>query len=110
MLSVMIWYRQYEEDEIIASTIPDAEICYDRSCGDVQVWPMWYYINPAYDLLKFVYFFSEAKSHLQRKDDNSNLSPKIEFTIVLHQEDKRILKMYPDVYGSKRVKVLVYRS
>ena len=102
--------RIYDEEQTIASTIPDAEICYDRSCGDVQIWPMWYYINPAYDLLKFVYFFSEAKSHLQRKDDNSNLSPKIEFTIVLHQEDKRILKMYPDVFQSERVNVFVYQS
>ena len=102
--------RIYNEEKTIASTIPDAEIRYDRSCGDVQVWPMWYYINPAYDLLKFVYFFSEAKSHLQRKDDNSNLSPKIEFTIVLHQEDKRILKMYPDVLQPERVSLLVYQS
>ena len=102
--------RIYDEEKTIAATIPDAEICYDRSCGDVQIWPMWYYINPAYDLLKFVYFFSEAKSHLQRKDDNSNLSPKIKFTIVLHQEDKRILKMYPDVLQPERVSLLVYQS
>ena len=102
--------RIYDEEQTIASTIPDAEICYDRSCGDVQIWPMWYYINPAYDLLKFVYFFSEAKSHLQRKDDNSNLSPKIEFTIIIQQEDQRILQMYPDVLQSERVKVFVYRS
>ena len=102
--------RIYDEEKTIAATIPDAEICYDRSCGDVQIWPMWYYINPAYDLLKFVYFFSEAKSHLRRKDDNSNLSPKIEFTIVLHQEDKRILKMYPDVLQPERVSLLVYQS
>ena len=102
--------RIYDEEKTIAATIPNAEICYDRSCGDVQIWPMWYYINPAYDLLKFVYFFSEAKSHLQRKDDNSNLSPKIEFTIVLHQEDKQILKMYPDVLQPERVSLLVYKS
>ena len=102
--------RIYEEDETIASTVPDAEICYDRSCGDVQVWPMWYYINPACDLLKFVYFFSEAKSHLQRKDDNYTLTPKIEFTIIIQQEDRRILQMYPYVLQSERVKVLVYQS
>ena len=102
--------RIYDEEKTIAATIPNAEIRCNRSCGDVQVWPMWYYINPAYDLLKFVYFFSEAKSHLQRKDDNSNLSPKIEFTIVLHQEDKRILKMYPDVLQPERVSLLVYQS
>ena len=88
--------RIYNEEKTIASAIPDAEICYDRSCGDVQVWPMWYYINPACDLLKFVYFFSEAKSHLQRKDDNYTLTPKIEFTIIIQQEDRRILQMYVD--------------
>ena len=102
--------RIYEEDETIASAVPNAEICYDRSCGDVQVWPMWYYINPACDLLKFVYFFSEAKCHLRRKDDNYDLTPKIEFTIILQQEDRRILQMYPDVLQSERVNVLVYQS
>ena len=102
--------RIYEEDETIASAVPNAEICYDRSGGDVQVWPMWYYINPACDLLKFVYFFSEAKCHLRRKDDNYDLTPKIEFTIILQQEDRRILQMYPDVLQSERVNVLVYQS
>ena len=102
--------RIYNEEKTIAFAISDAEICYDRSCGDVQVWPMWYYINPACDLLKFVYFFSEAKSHLRRQDDNYNLTPKIEFTIILQQEDRRILQMYPDVLQSERVNVLVYQS
>ena len=101
--------RIYKEEKTIASAIPNAEICYDRSCGDVQIWPMWYYINPACDLLKFVYFFSEAKSHLQRKDDNYTLTPKIEFTIIIQQEDRQILQMYPDVLQSERVTVLVYK-
>ena len=60
--------RIYDEEQTIASTIPDAEICYDRSCGDVQVWPMWYYLNPAFDLLKFVYFFSEAKEKYRERN------------------------------------------
>ena len=102
--------RIYEEDETIASTFPDEEVCYDRKYGDIQIWPTWYYINPACDLLKFVYFFSEAKSHLQRKDDTYNLTPKIEFTIIMQQEDQRILQMYPDVLQSERVKVFAYRS
>ena len=103
--------RIYEEDKTIASTFPDEEVCYDRKYGDIQIWPMWYYINPAYDLLKFVYFFSEVKSSLKtRDDDDLCYVPKIEFTIILHQEDQRILQMYPDVLQSERVKVLVYRS
>jgi len=101
--------RIYEEDKTIASTMPDAEICYDRKHGDIQVWPMWYYINPAYDLLKFVYFFSEAKFSLKTRDDLCYV-PKIEFTIILHQEDQRILRMYPDILQSERVSVFVYQS
>ncbi len=30
--------------------------------------------------------------------------------VALHQEDKRILQMYPDVLQSERVSVLVYKS
>ena len=99
--------RIYEEDETIASTVPDAEICYDRSCGDVQVWPMWYYINPAYDLLKFVYFFSEAKEKIQRKEHNLPAS-KIKFTIAVHLEDVQILTMYPEIFSSGRASLHVY--
>lgn len=103
--------RIYEEDVTIASTFPDEEVCYDRKYGDIQIGPMWYYINPAYDLLKFVYFFSEVKSSLKtRDDDDLCYVPKIEFAIILHQEDQRILQMYPDVLQSERVKVFVYRS
>ena len=42
--------------------------------------------------------------------DEAPLISIIEFTIIVHQEDQRILQMYPDVYQSKRVKVRVYKS
>ncbi len=45
-----------------------------------------------------------------RDDDDLCYVPKIEFTIILHQEDRRILQMYPDVLQSERVKVRVYQS
>ena len=99
--------RIYDEEQTIASTIPDAEICYDRSCGDVQVWPMWYYLNPAFDLLKFVYFFSEAKEKIQRKEHNLPAS-KIKFTIAVHLEDVQILTMYPEIFLSGRASLHVY--
>ena len=99
--------RIYDEEQTIASTIPDAEICYDRSCGDVQVWPMWYYLNPAFDLLKFVYFFSEAKEKIQRKEHNLPAS-KIKFTIAVHLEDVQILTMYPEIFSSGRASLHVY--
>lgn len=101
--------RIYQENETIASTIPDAQMQSDRKLGDVAVWPKWYYINPAYDLLKFVYFFTQVKSMAQTKDINP-FSTEIEFIIVLHREDCKILKMYPDVYQSERVSLLVYQS
>ena len=99
--------RIYDEEQTIASTIPDAEICYDRSCGDVQVWPMWYYLNPAFDLLKFVYFFSETKEKIQRKEHNLPAS-KIQFTIAVHLEDVQILTLYPEIFSSGRASLHVY--
>ena len=103
--------RIYEEDETIASTIPDAEICYDRSCGDVQIWPMWYYINPAYDLLKFVYFFSTVKSLISLLESNDiGARIEVQYAMILYKEDTKILRMYPDVVMSERVTFYLYQS
>ena len=70
---------------------------------------MRYFLNPAFDLLKIVYFFSEVKRTL-RLEKYDFYVPKNDYTIIFDPEDWEIVKMYPDVYGSKRVKVLVDRS
>lgn len=97
--------RIYEEDRTIASTIPNAEPMQDRRLGDVEIWPMRYYLNPAFDILKFVYFFATVKSNLQLEN-----CPQVEYCIVLYREDRRILRMYQDVLQSERVSVCVYKS
>ena len=99
----------YNEDRKIASSVPNAKPTGDREVGDVADGSMRYFLNPAFDLLKIVYFFSEVKRTL-RLEKYDFYVPKNDYTIIFDPEDWEIVKMYPDVYGSKRVKVLVYRS
>jgi hypothetical protein len=71
--------------------------CQDVRWGDFEEHPRRYFLNPASDLLKFVFFFSEVKSFL-----NENA---LKFTIVLPKSDYPILEMYPDVIGAKGVEI-----
>jgi hypothetical protein len=66
----------------------------DKRCGDYEKYPRRYFLNPATDLLKFVYFFSEVKSDMP-----------LFYTIALAKWDEPILEMYPDVMGREGVEV-----
>ena len=101
--------RIYKVDEAIDTSMPGAERMYDRSHGDVACGNIRYFYNPAFDILKFVYFFSAVKSILQLEDEDISI-PQTEYHIVIHWEDRRILRMYLDVLQSERVSVLVYKS
>ena len=89
--------------------MPEAEIMNDRSHGDVACGHIRYFLNPAFDILKFVYFFTAVKSILQLENENIPL-PQTEYHIIIHWGDRRILRMYLDVLESERVTVLVYKS
>ena len=101
--------RIYEEDEAIDTSMPGAEIMYDRGQGDVSCRKIRYFYNYACDILKFVYFFSAVKS-IMRLEKGDIPPPPTEYHIVIHWEDRRILRMYLDVLQSERVSVLVYKS
>ena len=101
--------RIYEEDESIDTSMPGAERMRDRSHGDVACGNIRYFYNPAFDILKFVYFFSAVKSSLRLENEDIPVS-QTEYHIVIHWADRRILRMYLDVLQSERVSVLVYKS
>ena len=66
-----------------------------------------YYISPAFDLLKLVYFFSAVKTHIEL--DNSPIPtpvPKITYAIIMQKKDLPIIKMYDDVVHSEKVERL----
>jgi hypothetical protein len=68
--------------------------CQDVRWGDFEEYPRRYFLNPATDLLKFIYFFSEVKSETP-----------LNYSIVLPKWDFPILEMYPDVIKAKGVEI-----
>ena len=101
--------RIYQEDDMIRNTISDTKPIQDKSQGDVSSGTMRYFLNPACDILKFVYFFSAVKSHIHLENIGVQV-PKVEYCVVINWEDRRILRMYLDVLQSERVSVLGYKS
>ena len=103
--------RIYTEEEDIANSVSDSEPLNDREEGDRVVWPVRYFINPAYDILKFVYFFSTVKSLISLLEWNDiGARIEVQYAMILYKEDTKILRMYPDVVMSERVTFYLYQS
>ena len=103
--------RIYTEEEDIANSVSDSEPLNDREEGDRVVWPVRYFINPAYDILKFVYFFSTVKSLISLLEANDiGARIEVQYAMILYKEDTKILRMYPDVVMSERVTFYLYQS
>ena len=97
----------YKDEEIINNTI-DGRNTNDAKLGDIEDWPVRYYINPAYDLLKLVYFFSAVKSHHAVEKNALFPLPDVRYAIIMHKEDLPIINMYPDVKNSEKVNFYVF--
>ena len=100
--------RIYDEEYYIENGVRGAERLKERKLGDVEVYPIRYYLNPAFDILKLVHFFAEVKDDLDMAQDGY-ISP-IEYFMVVYPEDLEVAQMYPDVNGAKGVNIRVYRS
>ncbi len=82
-----------------------------RRAANFEDWPKRYYISPAFDLLKLVYFFSAVKAHIEL--DNSPIPtpvPKITYAIIMQKKDLPIIKMYDDVLHSEKVVMYGFKS
>lgn len=100
--------RIYDEDYTIENAFRQGTRMQDRKQGDWEDWPRRYFLNPAFDILKLVYFFSTVKAHLEFLEAGNR--SEIQYTIVMYQADLSILKMYPEVLRAKEVSVYAYRS
>ena len=102
--------RIYNEEETIETTIDDGERAYNPKEGNWVDWPNRYFLNPAFDILLLVYFFSAAKGlrHLLMGEWADHFS-ELKYILCVHQEDLEVAKMYPDVTGMKEVSMYVYR-
>ena len=100
--------RIYDEDYYIEKGVKGAQRLREPKLGDVELYPNRYYLNPAFDILKLVYFFSEVKEKLENPMDGY-VSPIVYFMVV-YPEDLEVARMYPDVNEAKGVNIRVYRS
>ena len=102
--------RIYEEEETIESSIEEGERVYHPKEGNWVDWPQRYFLNPAFDILMLVYFFSAAKSlqHLLGDEFGSQFK-ELRYVLCAHPEDLEVAQMYSDVTEMKEVSVYVYR-
>ena len=76
--------------------------------GDYEVWPNRVFVNPATDLLKFVYFLTAQKSLQQSLADPNEKTP-LRHTLCCREKDIPILKMFPTAMDPEGTKLFVYQ-
>ena len=97
----------YDEDYYIENSIEGGSRLNTPKLGDIEVYPKRYYINPAFDILKLVYFFSNVKEDIDEAQ-HWYASP-IEHYLYVCQEDLEVAMMYPDVNEAEGVYICAYR-
>ncbi len=81
----------------------------EKKQGDVENYPDRYFLNPAYDILKLVYLFNAAKGQLEAIEDGFYSGYKVNYIMMMHEEDLPILQMYPELMKLEGVEVRAYR-
>lgn len=100
--------RIYREECIAPMFCMDAKYKLSNAEGDYEDWPYRYFCNPACDLLKFVYFFSAAKSTMEVYQNTPYIKHELCYAICIRPEDEPILEMYPDVMEMEGLEVYEY--
>lgn len=100
--------RIYDEDYYIENGVKGGILLNEPKQGDVEVYPRRYYLNPAFEILKLVHFFSTVKADVELAKKMN--VPEIQRILVVWPEDLEVAKMYPDVNEAKGVSILAYRS
>ena len=100
----------YEEKETIETTIEEGKPSYHPKEGNWEDWPRRYFLNPAFDILLLVYFFSAVKGlrNLLQNDPAAHIK-ELRYILCVNPEDLEVAQMYPDVTEMKEVSIYVYR-
>ena len=99
--------RIYDEDYYIENGVEGGILLKEPKQGDVEVYPKRDYLNPAFDILKLVHFFSTVKSDAEMSQRMH--MPEIQRILVVYREDLEVARMYEDVNEAKGVDIRVYR-
>lgn len=101
--------RIWTEEACIEEMLEDGVRLTEPAQGDIERWPYRYFVNPACDLLKYVYYFSASKDLLALLNDPIVQTP-LRYAICYDEEDVGILRMYPDVIDIEGTQFYVYQS
>ncbi len=82
----------------------------DPKLGDVEDYPQRYFLNPAYDILKLVYFFNAVIENDKYEKTYTNISYHVFYHIVMYKEDLEILNMYPKIMALEGVTIHEFRT
>ncbi len=99
----------WAEGSYIEEFLEDGTRINDPVQGDIERWPYRYFVNPACDLLKYIYFFSAAKELLKLLE-NPSLHTPLRYAICYDEGDVGILRLYPDVIEMEGMQFYEYRS
>ena len=81
---------------------------HDPAQGDYEKWPYRFFVNPATDLLKYVYFFSAVKELKKLLESDVPAPPEVRYAICYRKRDRPILRMYPDVVELEGIQFFEY--
>ena len=83
---------------------------HDPAQGDYEKWPYRFFVNPATDLLKYVYFFSAVKELKKLLESDMPTPPEVRYAVCYRKQDRPILRMYPDVIELEGTQFYEYLS
>lgn len=99
--------RIYDEEYWVENGVEGGIRLKEPKSGDIEVYPKRYYLNPAFDILKLVYFFSAVKNDMENAD--TPFMPVVHRILVVNREDWEVATMYTDVNKWKEAEILAYR-
>lgn len=97
-------------EEEVQNRSKDGTELHDLAQGDYEKWPYRFFVNPASDLLKYVYFFSAGKELIKLLESDMPLPTQVRYAVCYRKQDRPILRMYPDVIELEGTQFYEYLS
>lgn len=86
------------EERMIADLQAKGNRCSDPRHGDWEIWPTRYFVNPANDLLKYVYFYSALRELQRMKSGQNAPASQVKYAMLVKQQDLPFLhSLYPEL-------------
>jgi len=94
-------------DDFLKQCRGDSSKCWEPKEGDYEEDRYRFFVNTATDLLKYSFYFTEAKELIEfRKKHYTDLN----YAIILPKHDYPIIRMYPDVIDMEGMKFYEYKD